>query len=57
MSQFEGAPRSNRKPSPNVYTVLMLVAFLALATAVGVVYVKSTELTGNTNPFFLVGGN
>ena len=54
MTQLETGARTRRKPSPNVYSVLVLISFLALATAVGVVYYKSTELTGNTNPFFMV---
>jgi len=37
-------------PSPNVYSVLVLIAFLALSLAVGVVWWKNVELTGDEQP-------
>jgi flagellin-like protein len=42
----------------NVYTILVLIAFVALAAGVGITYWKSTELTkgepGAGSPFYLL---
>lgn len=54
MSQLgTNIPRPAGSPSSNVYTVLAVVAALALLAAVVFVWVRSTELTGNSNPFFV----
>ncbi len=37
--------------SSNVYTVLMIIAFLVLVTAIGYVWYTSAELFGPGNPF------
>lgn len=61
MSQFnQGTIRG--KPGSNVYTLLVFIAFIALALAVGVVWWHNIELTGDLqsatqaikNPFYLV---
>ena len=63
MSRIGGQqPVVKTKPSNNVYTVLSLVAFLALSVSVGVVWWKNVEMTHNeqdpkrswTNPAFLL---
>jgi len=55
MTNLETPPTPVRqKPGPNIYTVLVLTAFVALATATGIVWYKNVTLTGNGNPFFIV---
>jgi len=63
MSQMGGPQQIRQKPGMNVYTALTFIAFVALALAVGVVWYKNVELTGDLggqqnkqfkNPFFLV---
>ncbi len=39
---------------PNVYTVLLVVAFVVLATGVGCMWYLNTEMTGEGNPLHLV---
>ena len=39
------------KAAPNVYTVLVLIAFLALASTVGYVWCRCYTLFGSQNPF------
>jgi len=43
-----------RRPQPNIYTVLALIAVVALL--IGIVYVayKNTQATGKSNPFYVV---
>lgn len=62
MSQINtGGKPISRKPSNNVYSILVFIAFCALAVAVGVTWWKNVELTGPEqpkdaaikNPFFL----
>jgi len=38
------------KPTNNVYTVLVVIAFVALSVAVGVAWYKNVELTGPEQP-------
>ncbi len=45
------AERRKRKPSSNVYTVLMAVAFIALLLGVIFVWMRFSEVTGESNPF------
>lgn len=61
MAQLEASAARTTKPSSNVYTVMVLVAFVALAFAVGVVWWKNIQVTGDLqpaagikNPFYLV---
>lgn len=63
MSQFnQGTHTVKAKPGNNIYTLLVFVAFCALAFAVGVVWYQNIELTGDLqssasavkNPFHLV---
>jgi len=37
--------------SSNIYTVLVVIAFLVLAVAIGYVWVRSSSLFGGGNPF------
>lgn len=59
MSQI-GTPKSATRSSSNIYTVLALIAFLSLLTAVCYVGYKNAQLTGDPqnkslgNPFGLV---
>ena len=56
MSQFTPnamAGARNRKGGPNVYTLMLVVAFLALTTACVYVLVRHHTLFGNWNPFDL----
>ena len=39
------------KPSNNVYTVLVGIAFLVLLLGVAYVWYRTSQLTGETNPF------
>ncbi len=62
MTQLDSPQTVKQKPANNVYTSLILIAFVSLAVAVGVVWWKNVELTGElqpadrsfTNPFWLV---
>lgn len=45
---------ADRAPSSNVYTVLVLIAFLALACAIGYVWYRSGQLFNTGNPFTVV---
>jgi len=40
--------------SSNVYTVLCVIATVALVAAIAFVWTKSAELTGSANPFQIV---
>ena len=47
-----------RRGQANVYTILILVAFVALTAGVGITWWKNTELTkgepgGGSNPLFV----
>jgi hypothetical protein len=60
MAQIQTTATKKTKPSSNVYTVLVLVAFVALLAAVSVVWWKNVTLTGDEqppesmkNPFYL----
>ncbi|QNN25288.1 hypothetical protein HED60_24400 [Planctomycetales bacterium ZRK34] len=51
MSQMNtGGKPISRKPSNNVYSILVFIAFVALAIAVGVTWWKNVELTGPEQP-------
>ncbi len=54
MTRFPGGTRGGGKPPSNVYTVLVLVACLALGTAAGVTAWKNIQLTGKNNPFLIL---
>ena len=63
MSQFnQGGHTVKTKPGNNIYSLLVFVAFVALAIGVGVVWWKNTQLTGDLqpatqavkNPFYMV---
>jgi hypothetical protein len=65
MSQFnQGTQTIKGKPGNNIYSLLVFVAFIALAIAVGVMWWKNIELTGDLqpasqavkNPFYIVDG-
>lgn len=45
--------RATVPPSSNVYTVLVVVAAVALAIGCGYLWVKNTSLTGQSNPFYI----
>ena len=55
MTDLETPPPTavRQKPSANIYTVLVIAAFLALSTATGIMWYKNVQLTGNSNPFFI----
>jgi hypothetical protein len=55
MTDMETPPPApvRHKAGPNIYTVLVFVAFVALATAAGVTWYQNVQLTGNNNPFYL----
>ncbi|MBI1336501.1 MAG: hypothetical protein GC164_06015 [Phycisphaera sp.] len=59
MSQLRStAPGQVRVPArSNIYTVLTLIAIVALGIACFFVAQKSMNLTGEGNPFFLVQTN
>ena len=50
MAEMITGRRLARAPS-NVYTVLVVIAFLMLASAVGYVWYRSHQLFGSQNPF------
>jgi hypothetical protein len=54
VTQLGGAPQAagRAKPSPNIYTVLALVAMVALGTAIGFVLYRSAELFGSIGELF-----
>lgn len=39
------------RPSSNIYTVLVFIAFLVVLAGVAYVWYRSYELTGTMNPF------
>jgi len=49
MSQFSASASGSSRS--NVYTVLLLAAFLSLVGACVFVAMKTTEMTGEANPF------
>lgn len=53
MSQFSpnAMAGARRKGGPNVYTLMLVIAFLALVTACAYVLVRHNTLFGNWNPF------
>ena len=59
MTQFEGGARRTAKPTSNVYTVLVFIAFVPLAAAIGVVAWRNIQLNedipaAGSNPFYVV---
>ena len=56
MTELETPPPMpvRAKPEANIYTVLVVTAFVALATATGIMWYKNVTLTGNSNPFYVV---
>ncbi len=65
MSRAPSGPETiKRRPTNNVYTVMVMVAFVALAVTVGWLWMTNVELTGdeqpaegNKNPFFVLPAN
>ena len=55
MTDLETPPPApvRQKPGANIYTVLVFVAFAAVATATGVMWYKNVTLTEQSNPFFI----
>ncbi len=51
MSRIDTGAPSRPKAMPNIYTVLALVATLAVGAAVGFVWYYATQLSGQANPF------
>lgn len=45
---------ADRGATSNIYTVLALIAFLALACAIGYVWFRSGELFGTGTPFEII---
>jgi hypothetical protein len=43
--------RGRSKPSSDIYTVLVIVAFIALAGAIAVVWLRSAAVFGTKHPF------
>ncbi len=61
MSQLSTNPSLKAKPSNNIYTALVFIAFVALVAGVWIVWSKNVEITGDTqvnpnfkNPFVLI---
>ena len=55
MSQTPGGTIIRKaKTGPNIYSVLAIVATLALAIAFGFVAYHNTQMTGQSNPFVVV---
>lgn len=55
MSQSPSGIRTVAPPAKsNIYTVLALAALLSLIVGVAVVWMKSAELFGTSNPFEIV---
>ena len=54
MSQMNSGMSAPVKPQNNVYTMLMLATIVALAVGIGVLWLKNTELTGESNPFLIL---
>lgn len=54
MSRIDTGTARKLKAVPNVYTVLALIATLALGVGVGFVWHYATQMTGESNPFFFV---
>jgi len=42
-----------RRPQPNIYTVLALIAVVALLIGIVFVAYKNTQATGKGNPFYI----
>lgn len=57
MSQIDSGSARIRtlEPMANVYTVLALITVLVLAVAVGFVWWQNVLLTGDSNPFLMLG--
>lgn len=54
MTQFDTGSTKQIRPSSNVYSLLVFVAFIALAVAVGFVWMQNIDLVGGDNPFKLI---
>lgn len=57
MSQIDSGSARIRisEPMANVYTVLALITVLVLTVAVGFVWWQNVLLTGDSNPFLMLG--
>ena len=49
------AERRRTRPRNNIYTVLLVIAFLALGFGAAYVWYEITLMTGETNPFESLG--
>ena len=47
MSQMNTGPTVKSRPSSNIYTALLFIAFVALAAGVGVVWYQNVQITGD----------
>jgi len=48
-------PHTRRRPAPsNIYTVLVVIATVALFAGIAFVWVRSNQLFGTSNPFTTV---
>lgn len=54
MAKATRKKRSSADGPPNVYTVLMVVAFVALLAGVVTLWIANTQMTGQGNPFAIV---
>ncbi|MCC5830077.1 MAG: hypothetical protein JJU36_11580 [Phycisphaeraceae bacterium] len=54
MAKAASRKRASSTAPPNVYTVLLLVAFVALLAGVVTLWITNTDLTGQGNPFHIV---
>jgi len=43
-----------QKPRSNVYTIMLLIAALALCTGAAMLYRANTSITGESNPLHIV---
>ena len=56
MSQMDARPTGQLPTAPrsNIYTVLILIAFVALLCGVGYLAFKSAQMSPSSNPFAVV---
>ena len=57
MSQMDSGPTGlPMAPRSNIFTVLILIALVALLCGVGYLAYKNFEMTGTSNPFAVMDG-